>query len=187
MSGRRARNKPRTAVFLGCEGESEQSYGQFLNDALNKKGVPFHIEVVNLNPGAGDPRSRLLRAKKEIDKRARNRTKFRHMAILIDSDEIDGFPNQLRELEALAETLRITIIWQTPCHEAFLLNHFEGHINNSPPTAMLAEQHLRRVWPNYQKPMSRQKLHQNIVVGDAIRLAAKHPSFAEFLKNIGLL
>jgi hypothetical protein len=74
MSGRRPAIKPRKTVFLGCEGESEQSYGQFLNDVLNEKGLRFHIEVVNLNPGAGDPRSRLLRAKKEIDKRARNRT-----------------------------------------------------------------------------------------------------------------
>jgi hypothetical protein len=81
MSSRRARIKPRTAVFLGCEGDSEQSYGQFLNDVLNEKGLPYHIEVVKLNPGAGDPRSRLLRAKKEIDKHARNRTKFRYMAI----------------------------------------------------------------------------------------------------------
>jgi hypothetical protein len=187
MSGRRARIKPRTAVFLGCEGESEQSYGQFLNDALNEKGLRFHIEVVNLNPGTGDPRSRLLRAKKEIDKRTRNRTKFRHMAILIDSDQIDGFPQQLKELDALAAALNITIIWQTPCHEAFLLSHFEDHIDKAPPTAILAGQYLLRVWPDYLKPMTRQELHQKIAVDGAIRLAAKHPSFAEFLKNVGLL
>jgi hypothetical protein len=106
---------------------------------------------------------------------------------LIDSDQIDGFPQQLKELEALAATLSITIIWQTPCHEAFLLSHFEGHADKAPPTAILAGQHLLRVWPDYQKPMSRQKLHKKITVGGAVRLAAKHPSFAGFLKNVGLL
>ncbi len=187
MTGRRAIIEPRTPVFLGCEGESEQSYGQFLNGALNEKGLPFHIEVVNLSPGAGDPRARLIRAQKEIAKHARNRTKFQHMAVLIDSDQIDGFPQQRQELETLAAAQRITIIWQTPCHEAFLLNHFDGHISRAPPTSILAEHDLRRVWPDYEKPVTRQQLRQKITIGDVIRLSASHRSFAVFLRNIGLL
>ena len=58
--------KPKTPIFLGCEGESEQAYGQLLNDLLQAEGRPVHLEVVNLSPGAGDPIARLRRAAQEI-------------------------------------------------------------------------------------------------------------------------
>lgn len=62
MRMRRRIIKPKTPIFLGCEGESEQAYGQLLNDLLQAAGHPVHLEVVNLSPGAGDPASRLRRA-----------------------------------------------------------------------------------------------------------------------------
>lgn len=49
MRRRHAHVPARKLVFLGCEGESEQAYGQFLNDIVRQKDLPFHIEVVNLN------------------------------------------------------------------------------------------------------------------------------------------
>lgn len=48
----------RTRIFPGCEGESEQSYGQLLNDLLSSTNVLIHLDVVTLNPGAGDPIAR---------------------------------------------------------------------------------------------------------------------------------
>jgi RloB-like protein len=179
--------KPRTPVFLGCEGESEQSYGQFLNDVLNEKRLPFHIEVVNLSPGAGDPRTRLIRAHKEINKRARNRIEFGYMAVLMDSDQIDGDAGRREELEAVALDRQIAIIWQSPCHEAFLLKHFEGCVDSAPPTSNLALRELRRVWPEYVKPMTRQQLRQKIGFEDAVRLSRRLPSLSQFLQSVSLI
>ncbi len=187
MSRRRSIIQPRTPVFLGCEGESEQSYGQFLNDIINERRLPYHIEVVNLSPGAGDPRSRLMRAQKEIQKHARNRVKFRYAALLMDSDQIDGISGMRELLSAEAAICEIGIIWQTPCHEAFLLNHFDGFMSSAPPTSVLAERELRQVWPEYSKPMTRQQLRRRITFTNALRLSASHPTFAALLQNIGLL
>jgi hypothetical protein len=34
----------RRPIFLGCEGESEQAYGQVLNDLLREAKQPFHLD-----------------------------------------------------------------------------------------------------------------------------------------------
>jgi hypothetical protein len=40
MTSRRRIIPQRMPVFLGCEGESEQAYGQVLNDLLREAGRP---------------------------------------------------------------------------------------------------------------------------------------------------
>ena len=64
MSRHRPTIPRRKPIFLGCEGESEQAYGQFINELARAEGLHVHIEVVNLSPGTGDPVSRMLRARK---------------------------------------------------------------------------------------------------------------------------
>ena len=44
----------RARVFLGCEGESEQGYGAFLQRLADDNALHVHILAVNLQP-AGDP------------------------------------------------------------------------------------------------------------------------------------
>jgi len=44
----------RSRIFLGCEGESEQSYGAFLQRLADERGLMVHILSANLRP-AGDP------------------------------------------------------------------------------------------------------------------------------------
>lgn len=43
----------RTRFFLGCEGESEQAFGSFLNRIALEADLKIHIVAVNLQP-AGD-------------------------------------------------------------------------------------------------------------------------------------
>lgn len=125
MRGRRQPIIPqRRPIFLGCEGESEQAYGQLLNDLLRAANRPFHLEVVNLNPGAGDPIARLRKAGQEIARRRLRRPEFYLKAILMDSDQVDGDAQRRQQAEQLARDLDIRIIWQIPCHEALLLGTY---------------------------------------------------------------
>jgi hypothetical protein len=177
----------RTPIFLGCEGESEQAYGQFLNDTIRASGLPFHIEVVNLNPGAGDPLARILRADQEITRRSRRRTEFKFKTVLMDSDQIEHDHQRRQQVETLAEARNISIIWQQPCHEAFLLRHFEGHTNHMPATSTLAKAALLQVWPEYEKPMTGLQVSRKISIDGVIRVANNNASLETFLRQIRLI
>jgi hypothetical protein len=187
MSGHRPTIPRRKPIFLGCEGDSEQAYGQFLNELAREAHLHIHIEVVNLSPGAGDPVSRMRRARKEVEHRQRKRTEFAFAAVLLDSDQID---NDLRRRE-IAETIGresgIDIIWQSPCHEALLLRHFEGFEQRRPAVKTEIGAMLHQVWPGYQKPMTRMQIVKTLGIAHVRRAAQNEPALLFFLRRIGIM
>jgi hypothetical protein len=186
MKERRRTILQRAPVFLGCEGDSEQAYGQLLNDLLKESRKAFHIEVVNLNPGAGDPLARVRRAEQEIARRSQRRSEFQFKAILMDTDQVHHDPDRRLTVERLARDQGIGVIWQEPCHEAFLLRHLEGFTQKRPPTSALALATLRSTWPEYQ-PMTKIKLARKIALEAVYRAAVVEPALSLFLHQIALL
>jgi hypothetical protein len=179
--------RPKTPIFLGCEGESEQAYGQLLNDLLQLAGHPVHLEVVNLSPGAGDPVSRLRRAGKEIERRRQRRSEFARRAVLLDLDQVQNDNQRRQQAEQLANQLNVRIIWQEPCHEALLLRHLDGFAQNRPPTTGASGVALNGAWPQYVKPMTKILLARRIGLADIRRAAAVEPALAAFLHDVELL
>lgn len=177
----------RRPIFLGCEGESEQAYGQVLNDLLREARQPFHLVVVNLNPGAGDPIARLRRAEQEISRRRGRRPEFHMKVVLMDSDQVAADAQRRRQAERLAQDLGIRIIWQEPCHEAVLLRHLDGFAQNRPPTSQSAKAALRAAWPDYRKPMTKVELMRRIALDAVQRAADVEPWLSAFLHDIRLL
>lgn len=178
------RKKP---VYLGCEGESEVAYGQVLNDLLRANALPVHLHVEVLAPGAGDPLARVKRAVQRIAEYERRRARFRLKAILMDSDQATRGPKRAADAKRLAAQHDIALIWQDPCHEALLLRHMPNCSNHRPPDCRVAQQALKRVWPEYEKPMARAQLAKRINL-DAIRqVAGVEPELNAFLEDIGLL
>lgn len=186
MRYRRSRISQRAPIFLGCEGESEQAYGQLLNDLLQAFQLPVHLEVVNLSPGAGDPLARLRRANQVIARRRIRRSDFVSRAILMDSDQVERDSERRIEAERFAGELAIRIIWQEPCHEALLLRHLEGFAQHRPPTSAGAATLLAGVWPQYKKPMTKTLLSRRIGLTEVLRAAAVETELAAFLREIGL-
>jgi hypothetical protein len=187
MMRRRSIIAQRTPVFLGCEGESEQAYGQVLNDLLRDANRPVHLEVVNLNPGAGDPIVRLRKARQEIVRRRQRRSEFRLQAVLMDSDQVDADGKRRQQVERCAQELGIRIIWQEPCHEAMLLRHLDGLAQNRPLTSGGAQATLKAAWPDYRKPMTKILLARRIDLDAVQRAAAVEPLLSAFLREITLL
>jgi hypothetical protein len=177
----------RKPIFFGCEGESEQAYGQLLNDLLRQANLPFHLDVVNLNPGAGDPVARLRRAQQEIARRRMTRADFHLKMILMDSDQFANNPTARINADRSAHELDISIIWQDPCHEAMLLRHLEGFTSHRPPTSAAACQELLSEWREYRKPMSRIGLARRIGIDAVKRAATVEPALRDFLCQIRLL
>jgi hypothetical protein len=187
MTRRRSIISPRTPIFVGCEGESEQAYGQVLNDLLRESNRPFHLEVVNLSPGAGDPITRLHKASQEIDRRRQRRSEFHRRVVLMDSDQVDADGRRRQQAERRAQDLDIRIIWQEPCHEAFLLRHLDGFAQKRPPTSVSAEAMLRAAWPDYRKPMTKIQLARRIDLDAVQRAACVEAALCAFLRELTLL
>jgi hypothetical protein len=179
--------KPKTPIFLGCEGESEQAYGQLLNDLLQTEGCPVHLEVVNLSPGAGDPIARLRRATQEIARRRQRRSEFARRAVLLDLDQVQNDSKRRQQADQLANQLDIRIIWQEPCHEALLLRHLDGFAQHRPPSTHASTIALKAAWPQYAKPMTKIRLSRRIGREDVQRAATVEPALAAFLREVGLL
>lgn len=187
MSTQRRQIPRRAPVFLGCEGESERGYGQLLSNIVRQNDLPFHLETVCLNPGSGSAMACIDRANREIRRWERNRTKFRLKVVMLDTDTVDRKPAERAKVDRAAEDANILIIWQSTCHEAFLLRHFQGHAQDAPPTTNLAQSALAKVWSAYKKPMSSMSLEQEIDIESVRRCASVHPDLQKFLQHIKLL
>jgi hypothetical protein len=148
---------------------AEQAYGQVLNDLLREADRPVHLEVVSLNPGAGDPIARLRKAEQEIVRRRQRRSAFGRKMVLMDSDQVDGD------------------IKQEPCHEALLLRHLDGFAHKRPPTSGIAIAMLKTVWPDYRKPMTKIQLAKRVDLAAIRRAAAAESALFAFLQEITLL
>lgn len=179
--------QPKKPAFLGCEGESEVAYGQVLNDLLRVAALPVHVHVEILAPGAGDPLARVQRSLQRIAERERWRGRFWLKAILMDSDQAERGPNRAAKAKQLAAQHDIALIWQEPCHEALLLRHMPNRSNHRPPICRVAQQELKRVWPEYEKPMARAQLAKRIDLDAIWRAAHVEPELHAFLEDIGLL
>jgi hypothetical protein len=179
--------RPKKPVFFGCEGESEVAYGQVLNDLLAAASIPVHLQVEVLAPGAGDPLARVQRTLGLIIRREKQRVRFPVKAILMDSDQARDAPDRLARGKQLAREAGILIIWQKPCHEAVLLRHMPDCSTRRPLTCNTASQALVKVWPEYEKPMSRARLASRVDLAAIQQAASVEPQLRAFLQDIGLL
>lgn len=184
---RNYRQKPqRKRFFLGCEGKSEQAYGQLLNKLAQEVQVPVYLDVKTLTPGAGNPLALVKRAIKKIKQAEKVRFPYSKRFILLDQDQAPTDSQMAEETEAFAKNNNITLIWQTPCHEALLLRHLQGHANKRPLNSYEAEKALIKAWPEYSKPMTRKKLSQCIGMKEVRQAMIVEPGLEVFLQTIGI-
>ncbi|MHB1564853.1 MAG: hypothetical protein ACYCXP_12345 [Leptospirillum sp.] len=188
MSSRKRPHIPkRKRFFLGCEGESERSYGQFLGQLSENRGLPNHIDTVTIN--GGSPRVIVTGAIVQAKDRSERRGSYLFKALMLDSDKLAESPNgaekEQSELEHLATNHDILLIWQTPCHEGFLLRHIKDCRSLKPPDSREALSMLRKRWPDYRKPMQVSALVEIISLEDLLHFAEGKRSLRIFLEKLG--
>jgi RloB-like protein len=169
----------RRRVFLGCEGESERSYANLLVRLLEQSPPRIHLDAVPL--GGGDPLALVERAMRHIA----NQDAYVIRAVLLDADRLSQTPDRDDRMRKIAETAKLRLIWQTPCHEALLLRHLENCGDLRPPTSDQAERQLRLHWPDYKKGLSAIKLAQRIGVAEVRQILPIELDLAAFLREIG--
>ena len=186
MSRPKALIPQRIRIYLGREGPSEQSYGKRLNEIADAAGLHLHFDNDVLQPGGGDPLELVKLAISRIDQKRRKRGDFARRAILLDRDKLPQNPEWEKLILRLAQQHELSLIWQDICHEAFLLRHLEQHTSSRPPTADLALQALKKLWPEYFKGMSAAQLAARIDLPAVRRAGSVEPGLAVFLDRIGL-
>jgi hypothetical protein len=180
---RRIAKRPR--FYVGCEGQSEVSYVALIRDLCEEQNVRVTIDPDDLS--SGDPLSRVQEAIRRIKQKKAGLESFKACFLLLDSDQVQANKQKAERAMRLAECNGIFLIWQQPCHEGFLLRHFEGHEKDLPANAALAEQTLLKVWPEYSKPMDKRDLGRRLSLPNIARAANGEPALAEFLSKLGMV
>ena len=186
-TGSRPRRPQKSRIFVGCEGASAQSYAALLGDLLDARALAIHLDIAVLNPGAGDPHELVKRAAAKAAQSASRRGAHVLRFLLLDSDRHDPHDDLGRRTLDLARQHEIVLIWQRPCHEALLLRHLPGCRERRPSTTADAEAALERLWPDYEKGTSRQRLSSRIDETAGLRVAEVEPDLRGFLVAISLL
>lgn len=173
----------RTRFYLGCEGESEQAYGAFLQRLCNDAGLSVQIVARNLQP-AGDPNALARRA--VADAQAQHaKAPIAGRAILIDADRLADLADRGQAAQRMLDQARFVTIWQHPDHEGFLLRHLPGHGMDDPPRGMSLEA-LQAVWPRYHKAMASRDLGLMLDQEAVLRAGRFILNFQQLLQMIGL-
>jgi len=105
-------------------------------------------------------------------------------AILLDADRLGKSPGRDRLIEPLAKEHDLHVVWQRPCHEAFLLRHIAGYQNRQPTTSKEAHDRLIGAWPDYQKGSPAAFLLKYLSLKEIALACTVEPELASFLKSI---
>lgn len=176
----------RRRLFVGCEGESEQSYVALLARFAEAARVSVHLDAVLLRPGGGDPLAIVERAAAKVDERVGRHGAYERRFVLIDRDRWGQTPNRDQQIAGLAVSASLELIWQRPCHEAVLLRHLDGCSQLRPRSTAIAQTGLSARWPSYQKGMPAIRLADRLDIAAVQRAAAVEPELAVLLHEIGL-
>jgi hypothetical protein len=176
----------RAPVFIGCEGASEAGYVRWLGNMVRDRDLPFHLEVVDLGLGAGDPLARVEKAADRLGRIEANKQPFVGRFLLLDTDQLALHAQRAQQARQLAAREKFAVIWQEPTHEAFLLRHFPNCLNHRPPTARIAEDELQKRWADYRKPRNAAQVEAVLTLDGARVVAGSSAALRSLLDTIGL-
>ena len=179
MQGRKTRKR----IFLGSEGISERNYGQYLRLIAEKYNLLIHIDC-NYVTGGGDPLKVVEESIRRMKWNSKNRGDYLVKAIMLDADKLGRSNDRDNKIRPLVSSGNIRLLYSTPNFEAFLLRHFPGYENKSPPAdASLSE--LAKVWPEYRKGIDARSIYKQLGEDGLVRACTVEDSLRDFLTSIG--
>ncbi|HQT88903.1 MAG TPA: hypothetical protein PK677_10185 [Acidiphilium sp.] len=159
---------------------------KWLSGLCRDQCIPVAIDVHDLGSGR-DPFGRIDRAARIIKHEEKTRIKYIYKFLFLDTDQLTN-DHQKEECQYKASRQgNLIIVWQDPCHEAFLIQHIPNRENDRPPTSDIAMERIKKYWPEYRKNMPDREIERKLSIEGARRVAKNHNTFREFLEVIGLL
>jgi len=164
------------------EGESERAFVRFLERCCRNEGLHLSVNI-KLTHG-GDSVSVVEAAGRHLARRA-DRTEIKSRLVLLDRDRIEEDRKAGRDAHAAAAKRDLQLIFQHPQHEGLLLRLHHGHERRR-VTARAALTELRKVWPEYSKPVTADQLTRRFSLSDARRAAQYDDELRRLLLLLGL-
>lgn len=171
--------RTRTRFFVGVEGEGDSGFIAWLRGIADDAGLRVHYDVRVL--GGGDPLHMVQKAQRALRQALPG---FAGRLLLLDSDRFDADPERGAQARRLAQQCGIRLFLQQPDQEAVLLRLHAGHENDLPASPALRP--LRRVWPEYVKPTSRQILADRFTSADLHRARLRDEMLDDLLTALHL-
>ena len=173
----------RERIFVATEGESEQSLARWLQGICDRQGLRIHLDVVVA--GGGDTRAVVEYA---VDRRRRhNESRIRDKGALVflDADRLAEDLAAGRDPETVAGRADLRLVYLRPNFEGLLYRLHPGRETRF-PAANDAETRLKRLWPDYDKPMPAAALDGRFGLHDLRRAASHDPGLRDTLTLLGL-
>lgn len=168
---------------LDLRGRGERGYGHWLGKLAQDLDIPVALRVEKLQ--GSDPREIVNSAYRKREAIRQAGKNYVHSAILLDTDLLGGNPVRDAEARKMAERYRFHLIWQSPCHEAFLLRHFPGREKDQPPTCAVATERLLKEWPGYRKGLDGATYGDVLTLDHLSRARGAEPDLDAFLVSLG--
>jgi hypothetical protein len=145
--------------------------------------LAFALTVEKLH--GSDPLDLVKEASAKLTRFFRDKKRFNHRVIFLDSDCLEKRPDRDATARRLAKENSFELIWQHPCHEAFLLRHFQKTARLRPSTTADAIKQLEKIWPSYYKGMDAFGYGNMLGIENVMIARGELPEFDNFLTKIG--
>lgn len=173
----------RKRILFAVEGEGEQSLVKWLQQLADAQGMFLHLDCHVLRGGGYKT---MFEDAKHFFKR-KDKRKTEKSVLLIDEDRAnlgdDGW--HLSKLQQEAEPTNIIVCIQRPNLESIFLRMFPKKENLQPHPSNV-ERQLKKMWPEYKKPMDAFQLGKKFELDDLLRAAKADPELSKLLSMIGL-
>ena len=173
----------RRPVFLAGEGQSERGYGRWLSKLATQQGVPIAIRCEGLK--GGDPLSLMEQFLDCLHRAESHRGRYRLRDLILDTDRRGADIERDEIALARARENGVRLIWQSPCHEGFLLRHFERLKNHNPPDLKAALRLLKTAWPSYTKGMDADTYGRTLSLSHLVTARSVQHELDQFLSDAG--
>lgn len=176
---RRRTVERRHVIFIGVEGRSERAFVRFLGKCCERKGLRLHLDVKPAN--GGDSVAVVEAAGRNASRHSRRTQRL----VILDQDRMERDRQAGRDARAVAAASRLQVVLQKPNLEGVLLRLHPGHERRQVlPHEAIRE--LKKVWPEYDKPPTAEKLDQHFDYADLLRVAAHDEDLRRLLDVLGL-
>ena len=182
-----ARRRPvprRKRILAVAEGDGEQALARWLQRLCDEQGLHLHLDVAVA--GGNDTRWVVEFAVER--RRRRNDSKMRDSGALVflDSDRLDEDRAAGRDPETVRGRRDLELVYLRPKLEGLLIRLHPSHEKRS-VAAKDAEKRLRKLWPEYDKPMPARALAERFDLNDLRRAARHDPDLRNALTLLGLM
>ena len=169
----------RRSIFIGVEGRSDRAFVKFLGMWCERKGKHLHLHAEPAN--GGDSVVVIESAIHYLSKNS-SANEFHQRLVLLDGDRIQQNMKERHDASKVASSYGLEIILQTPNLEGLFLRLHRGYEQRQ-LQARDAKAKLKKLWPEYDKPMTAQQLDQRFDLND-LRRAAKYDEHLQRLLTI---